>query len=162
MSRVIIRPAQAADARPIATMLAHLADDLGDGDVFSSDGDTVLRYGFGPDPMFYCMLAQVAQKHVGFALYFPHFSTTKGLPGVYVQDLWVDPAVRNAAIGAKLLRAVATRSAEKWTAAYMKLSVHADNPRAEQFYQRMGFSVNSKETQMTAEVDAFAALQEAP
>jgi len=159
MNTTTIRPAKAADAPVIANMLHRLANDLGDGDVFASNSEIILRCGFGQATMFDVVIAESEDKAVGFALYFAHFSTIKGKPGVYVQDLWVDPATRGGQIGQKLLAAVATNAANKWDAAYMKLSVHADNAGAKRFYSRLGFSANTNETPMTAENNAFKALQ---
>jgi len=159
MNKTTIRSAKATDALVIANMLACLANDLGDGEVFTSNSEIILRYGFGQAAMFNVVIAESESEAVGFALYFAHFSTTKGKPGVYVQDLWVDPVTRGGQIGQKLLAAVATNAANTWDAAYMKLSVHAGNIGAERFYSRLGFSANTNETPMTAENNAFKALQ---
>ncbi len=158
MNTTTIRSAKAADAPVIANMLHRLADDLGDGDVFSSNSEIILRHGFGQAAMFDVVIAESEGEAVGIALYFAHFSTTKGKPGVYVQDLWVDPATRGADIGQKLLAAVATNAANKWDAAYMKLTVHTDNAGAKRFYSRLGFFANANETPMMTENDAFKAL----
>ena len=159
MNTTTIRAATTADAPIIAHMLHRLANDLGDGDVFASNSEIILRYGFGQTSMFDVVIAESKGKAVGFALYFAHFSTTKGKPGVYLQDLWVDPATRGARIGQQLLSEVATNAANTWGAAYMKLSVHVGNTGAERFYSRLGFSVSTNETPMTAENTAFIALQ---
>lgn len=159
MSEMTIRAAVAADAQGIAKMLSRLADDLGDGDVFASTGEIIRRNGFGPTPMFHVVLAEIGDRAVGFALYFPHFSTTLGRAGVYVQDLWVDPAARGNKVGQKLLAVVAKNAANRWGAEYMKLSVHTDNPRATHFYSRLGFSTTTNETPMILEPDAFKTLE---
>lgn len=159
MNRMTIRPAKAADASAIAEMLSRLAEDLGDGSVFASTSTTILRYGFSNPPMFHVVIAEIEAKACGFALYFAHFSTTKGKPGVYVQDLWIDPDRRGDGIGGKLLAAVASHAATDWAAAYLKLTVHADNPNAARFYNRLGLSMATNEIPMTAEPDTFAALQ---
>lgn len=159
MSETTIRHATVADAPMIAKMLSHLADDLGDGDVFSSTAEIIARHGFGSRPMFEVVIAQQAENAVGFALFFAHFSTTKGQAGTYVQDLWIDPACRGGGIGEQLLATVATHSAKSWAAGYIKLAVHADNPRAKQFYQRLGFNESLNETAMIAGSDAFNALR---
>lgn len=159
MSPTNIRLAEPTDAPVIAEMLSRLADDLGDGDVFASTSDIILRQGFGTLPMFYVLIAERDGTATGFALYFAHFSTTKGKPGVYVQDLWIDPNMRGDGSGHKLLAAAAQHAATQWGAAYMKLSVHADNPRAVRFYNRLGFAKATNETPMTAEPNAFAALR---
>lgn len=155
MSKVTFRVSSVTDAQNIAKMLSHLTDDLGDGGVFASTEETISRYGFGSTPMFDVILAEIDGEAVGFALFFPHFSTTKGQAGVYVQDLWVDPNVRGLEIGQKLLAEVARNAADKWNAGYMKLCVYADNPRAMRFYTRLGFCATSNDTSLILETDAF-------
>ena len=159
MSAVRLRQATADDAPVIAQMLAHLANDLGDNDTFSTTPEIIAQHGFGMQVMFHVVIAEQGDTPVGFALYFPQFSTTKGQPGVYVQDLWIDPAQRGNRIGQQLLAAVATHSETAWGAGYIKLAVYADNPRAKQFYERIGFSENSIETAMIADSISFNALR---
>lgn len=159
MSGVDIRHATAADATVIAKMLAHLADDLGDTDVFCTTSEIISQHGFGKQVMFHVVIAELRGEAVGFALYFAHFSTTKGRPGVYVQDLWIDPERRGSGVGQQLLTAVTSHSAKTWAAEYIKLSVHADNPRAKQFYERLGFGESLNETPMIAGSEAFNTLR---
>jgi ribosomal protein S18 acetylase RimI-like enzyme len=159
MNTITIRAAKAVDAPLIANMLRCLADDLGDGDVFASNSEIILRYGFGQTSMFDVVIAESKGKAVGLALYFAHFSTTRANPGVYLQDLWVDPATRGARIGQQLLAEVARNAANTWGATYMKLSVHAGNTGAERFYSRLGFSVSTNETPMTVKNTAFVVLR---
>jgi len=159
MNIATLRQANATDATVIAQMLACLADDLGDGDVFSSTSATILKHGFGDVPMFHVVLAETEGRAIGFALYFAHYSTTKGGPGVYVQDLWIDPSARRDGLGHRLLAAVAAHAKKTWTAAFMKLSVHSDNPDAERFYRRLGFTAATNETAMIANIDAYDALR---
>ena len=162
MSNVTIKLAQVTDASILASMLAQLAKDIGDGDVFCSDSKTIESYGFGSEPMFQILISRLAQKPVGFALFFKHFSTTKGKPGVYVQDLWVDAAVRGTGTGQNLLGAVADHTATTWGAAFIKLAVHLTSPRAKQFYTRLGFAESSTETAMILAEPHFTALRKIP
>lgn len=159
MSAVSIRHATVKDAPDIAKMLGDLAQTLGDGDAFSSTGEIITKHGFGARPMFEVMIAQSNGNAVGLALFFAHFSTTKGQSGTYVQDLWIDPAQRGSGIGERLLAAVATYSEKSWAAAYIKLAVHDDNPRAKQFYHRLGFDAAMNETAMITSTASFNALR---
>lgn len=159
MNTVVIRSATADDAPVIAKMLGHLADELGDGDVFSSTPEIIAQHGFGKQAMFHVVIAQQGDDAVGFALYFAHFSTTKGRPGTYLQDLWIAPAQRGGGVGQQLLAEVAFRSAKSWAADYIKLAAHTDNLRAKQFYQRLGFNESQSETAMIADSEAFNALR---
>jgi GNAT superfamily N-acetyltransferase len=156
--RVQIRVARADDAGHITWMLKQLAIELGDGTVFASTESTIRRHGFGPDASFSTMLAETDGAPQGLALYFRHFSTTRGLPGVYVQDLWIAPEQRGARLGTRLLATVAENAAHAWEAAYLTLSVYHDNPAAAQFYSRLGFAAHQNDAPMSLTGPAFKDL----
>ena len=158
MSGVTTRLALPEDAADIARMLGQLADDLGDGDIFSSTAETIHQHGFGPDPMFHSVIAEKDGRSVGLALFFRHFSTTRAQPGTYVQDLWVHPETRGVNVGQHLLTAVAKYGAVHWQASYIALSVHVDNARATQFYQRLGFEAHTTDRPMALKGQAFQDL----
>lgn len=58
---------------------------------------------FGPQPHAEVILALLEGAPVGFALFFHNFSTFLGLPGLYLEDLFVQPHVRGTGIGRRLL-----------------------------------------------------------
>ena len=157
-ARVVIREAVPEDAEVMARMLHRLAETLGDGAVFASDAETLRTHGFGPDARFRGLIAEAAGAPVGLVLYFPHFSTTRGMPGAYVLDLWVDPDHRGGGLGERLIARVAEGAARDWGAGYILLTVHRDNPRAASFYDRLGFAEQVNDAPMVLKGAAFAAL----
>jgi len=132
-----IRTATAADAGTLAMMLARLGDELGEPPATTEA--TIRTHGFGPGARFSCLVAEAAAP-MGFALYFPHFSTTRGAPGAYVQDIWTAPEARGQGLGARLLAAVAAAARRDWGAAYLALGVHGHNAEAARLYARLGFA----------------------
>ena len=72
------------------------------GEVVATEQD-LLRDGFGAEPKFRCVIAEWDQTPVGFALYFYNYSTFQGRPGIYLEDLFVDPQFRGKGIGKALL-----------------------------------------------------------
>jgi len=58
---------------------------------------------FGPRPCAEVVFACVRGLPVGFALFFHNFSTFLGRPGIYLEDLFVQPQARGQGIGRKLL-----------------------------------------------------------
>ena len=58
---------------------------------------------FGKRPVAECVIAEVAGKAVGFALFFHNFSTFLGRPGLYLEDLYVTPGHRGRGVGRRLL-----------------------------------------------------------
>ncbi len=140
-----IRLASPQDAEAITEMLACLAEEMGDAREFASTPEAIRQHGFGPNALFSVMLA----KGGGLSLFFPHFSTTRGQPGVYVQDLWVGPDQRGQNLGARLLSATAAHGAQSWGARYMGLTTHGHNASARRFYQGLGFVSAEDDVPMT-------------
>ena len=95
MDDIEIRPGEEADAENILAMLQSLAEETGDGDRFRCHVGDIRDFGFGDRPYFECQVAARGESYLGLALYFPLFSTTRGRPGVYLQDLWVAPECRD-------------------------------------------------------------------
>lgn len=50
------------------------------------------------------VIAEFEEKPIGFALYFHNFSTFEGRPGLYLEDLYIEPQFRNRGFGKKLLQ----------------------------------------------------------
>lgn len=161
------RPATIALATPedseaIAIMLKRLAEHLGVGAQHKTTAETVRRYGFGDRQQFGALIAHSDRVFLGLSLFFPMFSTTLGSPGVYVQDLWVEPSERGSGLGKRLLAATSRHAAESWSAEFLKLTVHADNTDAEAFYDRIGFEGDEREKPLTIGGEAFHLMRNSP
>lgn len=102
----------------------------------------VLRDGFGEHPAFECIIAE--QPHgegvrpVGFALFFPNYSTWEGRAGIYVEDVFVVEEARRSGAGRAILAALA-RIAHDRGAPRIDLAVLDWNP-ARAFYAALGFT----------------------
>jgi GNAT superfamily N-acetyltransferase len=68
---------------------------------------------FGRRPYAEVIFACLGEKPVGFALFFHNFSTFLGQPGIYLEDLFVRPAVRGMGIGRQLLAWLARTTLER-------------------------------------------------
>ena len=92
---------------------------------------------FGPQPTAEVLLAEVDGEPVGFALFYPAFSTFQGEPRLYLEDLFVLPEARGAGHGRALLAALAALALERgWT--QMAWSVLDWNAPAIHFYEALG------------------------
>lgn len=163
MDDIEIRQALATDSEDILVMLTRLARELGDDDRFCCRVEQIRNYGFGDHSLFQCLIATRGQhkgsEKCGLALFFPVFSTTRGQPGVYLQDLWVSPACRDAGLGIRLLRQIIDHAAQQWQACYLDLMVHGDNTAAERFYRRHGLVEYTHDRHLSLDGDAFRLLQ---
>ena len=75
--------------------------------------DDFRRHLFGPRPAAEAAMAEVGGEPVGFALWFSTFSTFRGQPGLYLEDIFVKPSYRGRGIGKALLAAVARQAVER-------------------------------------------------
>ncbi len=82
-------------------------------------------------------MARVAGETVGFALFFHNYSTFRGRPGIYLEDLFVRPAFRGRGHGKALLCHLAKLAVER-RCARMEWAVLDWNSRAIEFYESLG------------------------
>jgi GNAT superfamily N-acetyltransferase len=68
---------------------------------------------FGARPAAECLMAERGGRPVGFALFFTTFSTFLCKPGLYLEDLFVEPGERGLGIGKGLLRRLARLAVER-------------------------------------------------
>ncbi|WP_040486299.1 GNAT family N-acetyltransferase [Lutibaculum baratangense] len=158
MPDATLRVAEAEDMPALHEVLLSLARHLGDGESFRSTPEILLKYGFGKGPLFRALVAETGGSICGAAVFFAEFSTLRGAPGVYVQDLWVAEPQRGSGLGRRMLASV-MREARSWDAAYLKLATHAKNPAAIRFYERLGVVTDRDEITFVIEGEAWARLE---
>jgi GNAT superfamily N-acetyltransferase len=107
-----IRPATAADVGQILVFIQALAAYEREPDAVTATEADLLRDGFGPNPFYHCLIAEHDHKPAGFAFYFFNYSTWMGRPGLYLEDLFVQPEFRGLGIGKALLERVAAIAVE--------------------------------------------------
>jgi GNAT superfamily N-acetyltransferase len=95
---------------------------------------------FGTRPAAEVLVADLGGEIVGFALFLPTFSTFLARPGLWLEDLYVQPAHRGSGLGGRLLRAVAALAVERRCGRF-EWAVLDWNAPAIAFYERMGATV---------------------
>jgi GNAT superfamily N-acetyltransferase len=132
-----IRTATAEDVPEILGFIRALAAYEREPDAVTATEEGLLRDGFGPNPFYFCLMAEEDGRPAGFALYFYNYSTWLGRPGLYLEDLFVHPEFRGLGIGKALLKRVAASALEKGCER-LQWEVLDWNTPAIEFYRAMG------------------------
>jgi GNAT superfamily N-acetyltransferase len=91
---------------------------------------------FGARRFAEAIIAYEADSPAGFALFFHNYSTFLAKPGIYLEDLFVQPTARGKGIGRKLLAYLA-RLAKERNCGRLEWAVLNWNERAIHFYKEM-------------------------
>jgi GNAT superfamily N-acetyltransferase len=137
MSALRIIPATKADVPLILSFVRKLAEYEKLSHEVMATEEGLVEGLFGARPMAEVLLAYWADEPVGFALYFHNFSTFVGKPGIYLEDLFVEPAHRGRGIGKALLARVA-RIAQDRGCGRLEWAVLDWNQPAIDFYRTLG------------------------
>src|SRR5215469_156155 len=136
-AELAIRPAGPGDIAVILGFIRALAAFERLAHEVVADEAALTKGLFGPRPYGECLIAFVGNEPAGFALYFHNFSTFTGKPGLYLEDVFVDPRFRGKGIGEAFFRALAKIAVERDCARF-EWSVLDWNEDAIRFYRRLG------------------------
>jgi len=92
---------------------------------------------FADNPRLFCEIAEWNGEVAGFAVWFINFSTFSGRSGIYLEDLFVRPALRGKGIGKALLVHLAKQCVDNgWSR--LQWSVLDWNTPSIEFYKSLG------------------------
>ncbi len=134
-----IRPARSEDCETIAGLIRELAAYERLEDHVKASAEDLRRNLFGPRPYAEALVAEVDGAAAGFALFFHNFSTFRGQPGIYLEDLFVKPEFRGRGIGRSFLAHLARLALERGCGR-LEWAVLDWNEPAIQFYRSLGAS----------------------
>lgn len=150
----LIRPAVAADVPVLLELVHELAVYEREPDAVEATADMLGAALFGPVPVAYCHVAVLDGAIVGFALWYVTFSTWKGRPGLWLEDLFVRPAARGTGLGKALLAALAGVCVERGYARF-EWWVLDWNESAIGFYRSLGAVPQDQWTTMRLDGEAL-------
>jgi GNAT superfamily N-acetyltransferase len=137
---VLLRAAELRDVQPIVSLIRELAEFEKLTHLLQVTPERLRPHLFGEKPVAEAMVAELGGEVVAFALYFTNFSTFLAQPGLYLEDLFVQPAHRGKGIGEALLTRLGKLAAERGYGRF-EWSVLDWNESAIRFYERMGATV---------------------
>lgn len=154
-----IRRARPDEAGLVFSLVRELADyEKLSHEVHASEAD-IAEALFGANPRLYCDIAEWNGEPAGFAVWFVNFSTFAGRHGIYLEDLFVRPALRGKGIGKALLVHLAKQcSANGW--ARLQWAVLDWNAPSIAFYKSLGAELMDEWTICRVSGEALSALAE--
>jgi GNAT superfamily N-acetyltransferase len=135
-----IRPAVREDVASIVRLIHGLAEFEKLTHLVEVTPESLAPHLFGDRPVAEALVAERVGRVVAFALFFTNFSTFLARPGLYLEDLFVEPEERGRGIGQALLAHLAGLAAERGCGRF-EWSVLDWNVNAIRFYERMGATV---------------------
>jgi GNAT superfamily N-acetyltransferase len=135
-----IRNATPADAVLILDFVRQLAAYEREPNAVVATEEDFLRDGFGPEPKYRCLIAEWDDRPAGFAFFFYNYSTWRGRPGLYLEDLFVIPEMRGKGIGKALLERIA-EIAVRENCYGIRWMVLEWNEPAIRFYESLGAEI---------------------
>ena len=140
---ITIRPAQPGDVTLILDLIKGLAEYERAPEQAKATAQDIEQALFQTNPRARALICSVDGQPAGFALYFYNFSTWTGKSGIYLEDLFVEPAYRGRGAGKALLRTLA-RIAVAEDCTRFEWSVLDWNEPAIRFYEAFGAEPQSE------------------
>lgn len=135
-----LRAAEPADLPAIVGLIRELAEFEQLAHLVVATPESMAPHLFGPRPAAEAVVAEIDGAIVGFALFFTNFSTFLGKPGLYLEDLYVQPAHRGHGLGKALLQHLGALAVARDCGRF-EWSVLDWNTNAIRFYEKMGATV---------------------
>lgn len=132
-----IRLAEFKDIPKILAFIQGLAEYEKLTDQVIATEETLANTLFGEKPYAEVLIAEYQQQAAGFALFFHNYSTFLAKPGIYLEDLFVNPEYRGKGLGKALLSYLAKLAVER-NCGRLEWSVLDWNQSAIDFYQAQG------------------------
>jgi GNAT superfamily N-acetyltransferase len=156
---LVIRAACAPDVPLILQLIRALAAYEREPDAVVATEADLLRDGFGPTPRFQVLIAEHDGEPAGFAFYFFAYSTWRGRPTLYLEDLFVPPEHRKKGIGIALMRRLARIAVDANCARFVWQVLDWNEP-AIKFYESLGAEVLRSWLNVRMEGEALLRLAE--
>jgi GNAT superfamily N-acetyltransferase len=160
-SMLIIRTATAQDASLIVQLIRELAEYERAPQEAVATPEDILRDGFSERPKFRVLIAEWSSQPAGFALFFNNYSTWRGRPGLFLEDLFVRPEFRKRGIGKSLLIHLAKIALAEGCGRFEWQVLDWNKPAIE-FYQSLGARVMKEWLTMRVTGTALPKLASSP
>ena len=139
---LVVREADASDARELMPLLRSLAVSRGMEDTVVTGSRELKRAMSGPEPKFGAYLAEVDGRPAGFVAYTVGYSILMGECYINVNDIFVKETLRGAGVGRQLMAAIGEECERQNCRA--RWEVGGADTDARKLYERMGVEIVEK------------------
>jgi GNAT superfamily N-acetyltransferase len=153
----VIRDAAPDDVPVLLQLVRELAEYERAPDAVEATEELLADALFGPSPTASCSVAVHDGEVVGFALWYVTFSTWKGRPGMWLEDLFVRPSARGTGLGRALLERLAATCVERGYPRFEWWVLDWNEP-AHGFYRSLGAQPMDEWTVWRVDGDALRRL----
>ena len=133
----MIRTGTEEDAPVIFSLIKELAEYEHLAHEVVASVDDIRKTLFGERPFAETLIGEYGGLPISFALFFYNFSTFMGKPGIYLEDLYVQPEHRGKGFGSKMLAHIAALARER-NCGRFEWSVLNWNTPAIRTYEKLG------------------------
>jgi len=134
---MMVRPATTEDVSAILALIRELAAYEHLTHACVATEELLRRHLFGADRAAEALVAEVDGAVVAYAIYFKTYSTFLALPGIYLEDIYVQVVHRRKGIGKAMLRELARIAVERGYGR-VEWSVLDWNTPSIEFYKKLG------------------------
>ena len=152
-----LRPAVRTDVPLILSLIKELATYERDLPAVVATEAALERDGFGERPLFQVTIAEWSGEAVGFALWFFAYSTWRGQPTLYLEDLFVRPEARGRGIGKEMMRFLARTALDTGCGRFVWQVLDWNEPSI-RFYESLGGTVVKEWLTVRVDGEALQAL----
>jgi GNAT superfamily N-acetyltransferase len=136
MPKFVLRKAEPEDTSLVLSFIRQLAEYEKMTDEVQADEKTLYQSLF-VQKIAHALIAEEDGKAIGFALYFYNFSTFVGRPGLYLEDIYIQPEYRKKGYGTIIFQRLANIALEEGCGR-MEWTCLDWNEPSRQFYRKMG------------------------
>ena len=154
---ISIRKVEFSDLKDVVGLLREFAEFENLSEYCEVTEERLVTAMFGPDAVVEGLIALDGDTPIGYALFFPNFSSFRGQCGIYLDDLYINGAYRGQGVGEKMLREIA-RIAVSRGYERIDFNVLDWNTPAIVFYKKLGADSNDEETHFKFTDEAFRSL----
>ncbi len=152
-----IRHATVDDAADILRLVRELAVYEREPEAVANTQELVARWLFGDDAAASALVAELDGRVVGVAVWYRSYSTWTGVPGIYLEDLFVEPEHRGHGFGKSFLVALARIALDRGYQRFEWVVLDWNTPAIE-FYDALGGRPMKDWTTYRVEGEGLAAL----